>query len=122
MAYTSREVSGLLDLSVEQIRSFVRAGFHDPEKGERGEYLFSFRDLVLLRTAKGLLAKSVPAPRIAKALHELKRQLPLDRPITSVELDAVGAEIVAKDGDHVWHPESGQRIFAFEDRSWAESV
>jgi tetratricopeptide (TPR) repeat protein len=120
--YTAREVSGLLDLPVEQIRSFVRAGFLDPEKGERGEYLFSFRDLVLLRTAKGLMAKSVPAPRIRRALSELKRQLPLDRPITSVELEAVGAEIVAKDGDQVWHPESGQRIFSFEDRSGSEKV
>ena len=101
--YTSREVSGLLELSIEQIRSFVRAGFIDPDKGERGEYRFSFRDLVLLRTAKGLLEKSVPAPRVRRALSELKRQLPLDRPITSIELDAIGVEIVAAARDRTAH-------------------
>jgi tetratricopeptide (TPR) repeat protein len=100
----------------------VRAGFLDPEKGERGEYLFSFRDVVLLRTAKGLLEKQVPAPRIRKALARLKRQLPQDRPLTSIELDAVGFEVVAKDGDVAWVAESGQGVFSFEDRGWAETV
>ncbi len=114
--YTSREASGLLDLSVGQIRSFVRAGFLDPERGERGEYRFSFRDLVMLRTAKGLLDKRVPAVRVRNALSELKRQLPQDQPITSVDLEAVGDAVVAKDGDRIWIPESGQSVFAFGDR------
>jgi tetratricopeptide (TPR) repeat protein len=121
--YTSREVSGLLDLSLEQIRSFVRDGFLDPGKGERGEYRFTFRDLVLLRTAKSLLDQDVPLARIRSALNELKRQIPGDRPITSVDLVAIGKQIVAKDGDLVWHPESGQGVFPFEAaRDWAETV
>jgi tetratricopeptide (TPR) repeat protein len=120
--YTSREVSGLIDLSPDQIRSFVRDGFLDPDRGERGEYRFNFRDLVLLRTAKTLLDKQVSLARVRSALNELKRQIPSDRPITSVELDAIGRHIVAKDGERVWHPESGQGVFAFDVGEWAETV
>lgn len=92
----------------------MRAGFLDPSRGERGEYRFHFRDLVILRTAKGLLDKSVAPWRIRNALAELKRQIGEDRPITSVELDALGLEVVAKDGEISWLPTSGQAVFEFE--------
>ena len=49
--YTSRDVSKLLDLTVQQIRSYAREGFLEPDRGPRGELRFSFQDLVLLRTA-----------------------------------------------------------------------
>ena len=52
----------MLDLSVEQLRSLVRAGFLEARRGTRGEYRFSFQDLVLLRTAKGLQAANVSPP------------------------------------------------------------
>ena len=53
--YNARNVAKLLDLSVGQVRSYARSGLLRPERGPRGEYRFSFQDLVLLRTAKGLL-------------------------------------------------------------------
>ncbi|MGH7806347.1 MAG: MerR family transcriptional regulator, partial [Candidatus Binatia bacterium] len=52
--YTARDVAKLLALSIGQVRSFVRAGFLVPERGPRGEFRFTFQDLVLLRTAKEL--------------------------------------------------------------------
>lgn len=112
--YSSRDVADLLDIPVEQIRSLVRSGFLDPGRGDRGEYRFDFRDLVLLRTAKHLLEKQVSTTKIRRALAELKRQIPEDRPLTSVELDAVGAEVVAREGNVSWLPVSGQAVFTFD--------
>ena len=66
--YSTKDVANLLGLSVEQVRSYVRAGFLSPRQGPRGEYSFSFQDLVLLRTAKGLLAARVPRRRVRIAL------------------------------------------------------
>src|SRR5438046_716968 len=54
--YTSRDVAKLLGLTVAQVRGFARDGFLTPGRGPRGELLFSFQDLVILRTAKGLVA------------------------------------------------------------------
>ena len=58
--YTAKSVARLLDLSVQQVRSYARAGFLQPDRGPRGEYRFSFQDLVMLRTAKGLMAARIP--------------------------------------------------------------
>src|SRR5437879_4154172 len=67
--YTSRDVAKLLGLTVAQVRGFARDGFLTPGRGRRGELLFSFQDLVILRTAKGLVAARIPTRRIRRALE-----------------------------------------------------
>lgn len=112
--YSTRDVAALLGLTVAQVRSCVRAGFLSPEQGSRGEYRFSFQDLILLRTAKGLLAARVPHRRIVLALKNLREQLPEDRPLTGVRISAQGHHVVVRDGGEVWNPESGQALLDFE--------
>jgi tetratricopeptide (TPR) repeat protein len=112
--YSTKDVAGLLGLSVERVRSWVRAGFVSPRQGPRGEHCFSFQDLVLLRTAKGLLAARVPRRRVRIALQNLREQLPEDRPLTGVRISAQGHQVVVRDGREVWNPESGQALFDFE--------
>ncbi|HEY3568532.1 MAG TPA: tetratricopeptide repeat protein [Thermoanaerobaculia bacterium] len=112
--YSTKDVAALLGLSAEQVRSYVRAGFLSPVQGPRGEYYFSFQDLILLRTAKGLLAARVPRRRVRLALQNLREQLPGDRPLTGVRISAQGHHVVVRDGRAVWNPESGQAVFDFE--------
>jgi tetratricopeptide (TPR) repeat protein len=112
--YSTRDVAALLGLSIEQVRSFVRDGFLNPGQGARGEYRFSFQDLILLRTAKGLLAAQVPHRRIRLALRKLNEQLPAGRPLSGVRISARGNQVVVRDGGEVWDPESGQALFDFE--------
>jgi tetratricopeptide (TPR) repeat protein len=113
-AYSTREVASLLGLSQAQIRSCARAGFVTPQVGTRGELRFSFQDLVLLRTAKALLAARIPRHRIRKALQNLHSQLPQGQPLTAVRISAQGHQVVARDGGDAWHPESGQTLLDFE--------
>jgi len=112
--YSTKDVAALLGLSAAQVRSYVRAGFLSPRQGPRGEYYFSFQDLVLLRTAKGLLAARVPQRRIHLALQNLREQLPEGRSLTGVRISAEGHHVVVRDGRDVWNPESGQALFDFE--------
>lgn len=112
--YSTKDVAALLGLSAEQVRSYVRAGFLSPEQGPRGEYYFSFQDLILLRTAKGLLAAHVPRRRVRLALQNLREQLPEDRALTGVRISAQGHHVVVRDGRDLWNPESGQAVFDFE--------
>ena len=104
----------MLDLSVARVRSLVRAGFLDPRRGRRGEYRFSFQDLVLLRTAKGLQAANVPPRRLRAALRRLRDQLPRGQPLSGVHIEAHGDRIVVRRGGQVWNPESGQAEFDFD--------
>ena len=112
--YSTKDVATLLGLSAERVRSYVRAGFLSPRQGPRGEYYFTFQDLVLLRTAKGLLAANVPRRRVRIALENLREQLPHGQPLTGVRISAQGHHVVVRDGSDVWNPESGQAVFDFE--------
>lgn len=120
--YSAKEVARLLDMSVGQVRSYARAGFLEPDRGSRGEYRFSFQDLVLLRTAKGLMAARIPPRKVRRALCELKRQLPTGRPLSGVQIVAQGERIVVRQGGEIWNPESGQRQFDFEVSEIASKV
>lgn len=112
--YNAKTVAKLLDLSVGQVRSYARAGFLAPERGVRGELRFSFQDLVLLRTAKGLLAARIPPRKVRRALQRLKSRLPLGRSLTGLRISAEGDRVVVRDGDSIWDPDSGQGCLNFE--------
>jgi tetratricopeptide (TPR) repeat protein len=106
--YSSREVAGLLGMSVPQVRAQARAGFLRPERGPRRAYRFSFQDLVLLRSAKALAEARIPSRRVRRALRRLRKQLPPDRSLTEIRIAAENGKIVVRDGAASWNPESGQ--------------
>jgi tetratricopeptide (TPR) repeat protein len=112
--YATRDVAALLGLSATQVRALIRDGLLSPAQGARGEYRFSFQDLILLRTAKGLLAANVPRRRIRMALQKLQEQLPEGRPLTGVRITAQGHHVVVRDGEEAWNPESGQILLDFQ--------
>src|SRR5438874_5923583 len=120
--YRAREVARMLGLSIGQVRSYVRAGFLEPERGPRGELRFSFQDLVLLRTAQGLVSARIPPRRVRSALRKLKWQLPEGRPLRAVHIRAEGDRIIVGDGESRWSPESGQVLFDFGARELARKV
>jgi tetratricopeptide (TPR) repeat protein len=107
-SYSAEQVAGLLGLTLAQIRGYVRSGVIEPERGPRGELRFSFQDLVFLRVVKGLASARVPPRRVRLALRRLRAQLPDGRPLSGVRLAAEGGELVAREGDRLWSPDSGQ--------------
>ena len=109
-----REVEKLLRLPRRTIHGLVRAGFVSPARGPRQAYLFSFQDLIVLRTAQALAAAQVPAKRINKSLKELRRHLPEAMPLSGLSIGAVGDRVVVKEGASRWQAESGQYLLAFE--------
>src|SRR5947208_892681 len=111
--YTSRDVARLLRLTVAQVRDFARDGFLTPGRGPRGELLFSCQDLVILRTAKGLVAARIPTRRIRRALRRLRTELPRGRSLAELRIAAEGDRIVVSDGEATWSPESDQMQIDF---------
>jgi tetratricopeptide (TPR) repeat protein len=114
--YTSRDVARLLGLTVAQVRAFARDGFLSPGpggRGRRGELQFSFQDLVILRTAKALVAARIPTRRIRRALRKLRHELPRGRSLAELRIVADGDRIVVSDGYAAWNPESGQLALDF---------
>jgi len=120
--YSTSEVARLLGLSPSQVRSYVRAGFLSPDRGLGGRLVFSFPDLVFLRTARGLMTARVAPRRIRKALRRLREQLPDGRPLTGVRIAMEGSRIVVEEGARRWQPESGQILFDFGVADLAKKV
>ncbi len=103
----------MLGLSTLQIKGFVDDGLITPRRDDKGNEAFSFQDLVLLRTAKGLIDAKIPVRRVRTALEKVREQLPSGRPLSGVHIFADGREVLVQVGDEVWNPESGQTLINF---------
>jgi len=105
-------VARILGLTAARVRTLARTGVRRPQRAGR-RLLFSFQDLVLLRTAHGLRAAKVPAQRVGRVLSQLARQLPAERPLSGVRIFANGRRVVVRHGQTAWQPEDGQIVFSF---------
>ncbi len=105
-----RDVERMLRMSRSTIQGLIRAGFVAPARGARGEYRFSFQDLILLRTASALSAAKVPARRITRSLKALRRRLPDTVPLSGLRISAVGDKVVVAEKGGRWHADSGQYL------------
>lgn len=111
--YTTREVAEVLGLPTASILAWARRGLIAPVRGPRGAYVFTFQDIVLLRTARELLAADVPARRVRASLEALRDQLPSGRPLSAVTISSVGDRVLVRDEDTTWEPDSGQLLMDF---------
>ena len=110
--YRTIEVARILGTTPSRVRRQVHAGLcHPSRKGHA--FRFTFQDLVLLRTARGLYAAGVPTRKVHQALAAVTRRLG-DKPISGLRFHAVGRRIVVQDGTTAWSPENGQLLFAFQ--------
>ena len=111
--YGVRDVERLLQISRSTIRGLVAAGFVMPQRGPRGAWRFSFRDLIVLRTAQALAQAKLPAKRITRSLRELRRRLPEAMPLSGLSIAAEGNRVVVREGAQRWQADSGQYLLAF---------
>jgi len=120
--YTTTDVAELLDVSAARVRAFARAGFLNARKGSRGEYRFSFPDIILLRTAKALTDAHIHPRKVWRALRVLREQLPASQSLAGMRICAEGDHIVVRERDHSWLPESGQATLDFSVSDLARQV
>ncbi|HET6283018.1 MAG TPA: tetratricopeptide repeat protein [Polyangia bacterium] len=106
--YSAQDVAKMLGLTAARLRSYVRAGLLAPERGEHGELRFSFQDLLVVRTAEGLVKERIPPRRVRHALQRLRARLPDARPLSGLQLHADGEDVVVRDGNSRWNAASGQ--------------
>ncbi|HEV8256470.1 MAG TPA: tetratricopeptide repeat protein [Casimicrobiaceae bacterium] len=112
--YGVRDVEKLLRLPRSTIRALIAAGFVSPARGPRSAWLFSFQDLIVLRTAQALADAKVPQRRITKSVRELRRHLPDAMPLSGLSICAVADRVVVREGGSRWQAESGQYLLEFE--------
>jgi tetratricopeptide (TPR) repeat protein len=109
-SYGVNDVERVLQMSRGTIRSLIKAGFVSPARGPRREYLFSFQDLIILRTARALNAAKVSPRRITRSLKQLREHLPEQIPLSGLSIRAVGDRVVVQEGSKRWQADSGQYL------------
>jgi tetratricopeptide (TPR) repeat protein len=113
-SYSVQDVERVLRLSRGTIRGLVQAGFVNPSRGARREYLFSFQDLIVLRAARALIDANVPRRRIRRALDELRRHLPEEAPLSGLSISAVGEQVVVREGRNHFQVQDGQYLLGLD--------
>jgi tetratricopeptide (TPR) repeat protein len=113
VGYTTREIANLVGLAPDHVRAFARAGLLTATRDTRGWYRYSFQDVVLLRTAKGLQDAYIPPRKIWMSLRKLKHALPRGRPLSTVRVMVQDANVLIQDRESLWHSESGQLQLEF---------
>ncbi len=120
--YATRDVSDLIGLTPDQVRHYAHRGLLRPSRGKGGEYRFSFQDVVLLRTAKGLLDARVSARKAYKVLLKLKSELDTVKTLTSLRIYAEGSNVVVREENTLWNAETGQGHLDFSVKGLADNV
>ncbi len=111
--YTTREAAELLRVSADKVRGYVRRGWVEPKRNAHQHYLFSFQDLVLLKTARDLAENALTPRRVGKALKALRQRLPQGQPLSRVRIIIDGDRVVVRDRGAPYEPESGQSVLDF---------
>jgi predicted Zn-dependent protease len=111
--YSIREVQRTLGLSRGMILGLVKSGYVTPKLGPRHAYRFTFRDLVVMRTAQELLAANIPPQRVGQTLKRLRAKLPGELPLGGLRIRAAGDRIVVQDGARQWDAGTGQYVLDF---------
>jgi len=112
--YSTREAARILATTETRVRRWARLGGLEPKQGADERTEFTFQELLLLRTTRGLLDAGIPARRVRRVWSSLRRQLAADLPLTSVRILADGARAVAWDENASWQPDSGQFLLDFD--------
>jgi tetratricopeptide (TPR) repeat protein len=105
--YDDKEVKRLFGLSVSTVRSLRRQRHVMPALID-SRLVYSFQDLVVLRTVSALRAADIPARAINRALRELRKWSAEGDPLSRYALTNAGERIQVREGLTQWEPISGQ--------------
>jgi DNA-binding transcriptional MerR regulator len=114
-SYSVREVARLFEVPEHRLRYWSQTGFLVPSlrRGERRHY--SFRDLIAVKVAKGLLESGLPLRRVRRQLEALRTTLPRVRtPLHELRIRCEHDRVVVDDVAHCFEAASGQLVLDFE--------
>ena len=96
--FTAGEASKLTGIPYDRLDYWARSGFLKPgvtgAKGKGSRRLYSFRDLVALRTAKELRDMGVPLQTLRKVIGFLRRVKGLESPLAEARLVVSGGDVL----------------------------
>jgi DNA-binding transcriptional MerR regulator len=114
-SYSVREVARLFEVPEHRLRYWSQTGFLVPSLRRGDRRLYSFRDLIAVKVAKGLLDGGLPLRRVRRQLEALRTTLPRVRtPLHELRIRCEHDRVVVDDVAHRFEAASGQLVLDFE--------
>lgn len=112
--FSAAEVARLTGLSVARLRSLARADVVAPSGVRGGRPAYTFRDLIVVRTVKGLLDRDVTMRDVTSAVRALRASLPkVTRPLAELRVASDGQRVVVRANTGAFLAETGQLLLDF---------
>jgi DNA-binding transcriptional MerR regulator len=112
--YTARDVAQICGLTESRVRYWAQTGVVSPSERKAGRGVYSFQDVVGVKTAKELLDKGLSLQAVRKNLDALKAQLPaVSQPLAELRVVSDGDRLVVLAGGAAFEPASGQLLLDF---------
>lgn len=124
--FTAAEVADVFGLSTKVLERWNRHGIVRPS-GRRGRAaVYTFQDLVAVRTAKGLTDAGFPVAQLKRALERLRDTTPeASQPLADAHVRAQGRQLLARTdalGGASFDPATGQLLLDFNHQALREDV
>lgn len=112
--YTVVEVARLFGFKPHRLRYWHRSGVLGPSARVAGRNYYTFRDLVGVRAAKGLLEQGVPLREVRRSVQSLRQAFPdTARPLSELRVMADGRTVLVQDDTGAYEPTTGQSVLDF---------
>jgi tetratricopeptide (TPR) repeat protein len=113
--YTTSQLTKLLSLSRDRLRSWIRADLIHPEETVDGLDYFDYGQVVSAKTLAELTQAGIKPDAIRRSLEQLRRWMPnMDQPLAQLAVLERNGELVMRVEDALVEP-SGQRLLDFEE-------
>ncbi len=121
--FTGTEVTRLLGITAGRLRSLDRAGIVRPTGRRKGRRAYTFPDIIALRAARDLLAKRVRLRDVARAVDNIRAQIPkVTRPLAELRIVSDGKRVVLKSSTFSYEPLTGQLVLDFDVKALRDDV
>lgn len=120
--YSVREAAKVFGMTEARLRYWMQTGIVAASVRQGGRFYYTFRDLVMLKAARDMMAAQLSMPAMRKHLLTLAQLLRDLGTGAHVRVCCDGETLVAVQGDRAYDPPSGKIMVAFSLASLREHV
>ncbi len=121
--YSFKDVSRLFEISESRLRYWDRSGILSPTGRSGRRKVYTFQDLIGVRSVKTLLDSGISLQRTRRILNKLKAAIPRSsHPLNKLRVMADAKTVVVADADIEFEADTGQLLLDFDVGAFEQEV
>lgn len=121
--YSVKDVSRLFEISEGRLRYWDRSGILSPTGRTGRKKVYTFQDLIAIRSVKTLLDNGISLQKTRRILEKLKEAIPRSsHPISKLRVMSDAKTVVVADADREYDADTGQLLLDFDVGTFEQEV